>query len=236
MIFFKKLFVLFFILFLCSCAAKTTGKKTFISEDADIFLKKISKINSSKIPLSGIGQLSLNNNGRINKFKIAFASDCEKKIRLEILSPAGLPAVSIAYDGDKLYFRENNGSKTRTFSNYKKVIKKITGVSPDIEVIAFLFCKKIPLINFTNADLITDKNTDILHIFSNNQHQTINLKKEGGFISVISYPQDKFIINMEKNGNFELLSETTGNKICFYGSSYSSLKNEVLKNIFILTR
>ncbi|MCB9480976.1 MAG: DUF3261 domain-containing protein [Desulfobacteraceae bacterium] len=235
MIFFKKTLFFLLILLLCSCASKQI-KKEFISENANIFLQKIIDINSSKGPSNGTGQITVENNGRVHKFKIAFASDSRKKIRLEILSPAGLPALSLSYDGSKLYLRQNNGSKPKSFSNYKKILKKITGVSPDSEIIASLLCRKIPLIEYSNAILNSDSSSETLFLSSENKKQSINIHKSNGILSEISTEEDKFLINLENNGNFLLVSEKTGNKLLFSSSSFSPLKNEPHKNIFILTR
>jgi len=235
MIFLKKLTLFLLVLFLCSCASKQV-KKEFISENASFFLQEIININSSKGPSNGTGQLTIHNNGIIHKFKIAFASDSQKRIRLEILSPAGLPAISLSYDGNKLYLRENNGSAARSFSNYKKILKKITGVSPDTEIIASLLCRKIPLIEFNKAIVNSQSGSETLFLSSEKKIQSININNSNGFLSEISTEEDKFFINFENNGNFLLASEKTGNKLLFSSSSFSPIKKEPSNNIFILTR
>lgn len=224
------------VLLLCSCSAKSPSHKN-VTPSADSFINQILSINSSRYPVTGTGQFIVNSENKTQKFKTAFASDGLKRIRLEILSPAGLPAVSIACDGEKLYYRENDGSSTRIFSDNKKILKKVTGISPDIRIISFLLAKKIPLIDFNQA--LTDETFDqeALFLFSEKEKQSVVLKRSSkGFFSEIQTPEDKFIIDFEENGTFRLISEKTGGRILFSPGSHTPLKNELLKNIFILTR
>jgi hypothetical protein len=221
---------------MCSCASKTTPKQ-IVTYDADLYLQKILDLNTARYPVRGTGELIITKDDTVQKLKSAFASDGINKIRLEILTPAGLPAVSISYDGNKLYFRENDGSKTKTFSNYKKVLKKVTGASPDIKLLSFLFTKKIPLIEFEKALTLEDSGNKILYLISDKEKQSITLKdSSSGFFSEIITPEDRFIIDFKENGDFKIISEQTGSRILFTIHSSSKIKNEILKNIFILTR
>ncbi|MDY0132380.1 MAG: hypothetical protein RBR53_06890 [Desulforegulaceae bacterium] len=232
----KQIAVFSMFLFLCSCASKTPEKK-IITQPAELFINEILSLNNSKFPSNGTGQLLVITNDKIQKYKIAFASDGQNSVRLEILSPLGLPALSIAYDGKKLYFRDNDGSNTKTFSNPSKVLKKTIGISPDLRIVSFLLTKKIFLIDFDNAFTNKISGETTLFLSSDRKKQSLTLKKDSlGFLSEVKTREDKFTIDFKENGNFILISEKTGNKVFYSSESISKIENEMLRNIFTLTR
>jgi hypothetical protein len=76
-----------------------------------------------------------------------------------------------------------------------------------------------------------------LYLISDKEKQSITLKdSSSGFFSEIITPEDRFIIDFKENGDFKIISEQTGSRILFTIHSSSKIKNEILKNIFILTR
>ncbi|MGM0609430.1 MAG: hypothetical protein ACQESP_13560 [Candidatus Muiribacteriota bacterium] len=236
----KKNFYLFFILlffsFLSSCGNKYhKAIDPVISDPASEILKKIKKINSESVPLKGLAELRVKSEQEIKEYNIAYASDGKSKFRIEVLSPIGMPVLTIAYDGDTLFINEDGSSKIKTYSNPDKVIQKITSIDFNINFLPELICSKIIIIDFNKADVKKNK----LILSRNNIDQEINFDKD--FFSGYQFflkknNNDLYQVVFYDNKNFDIISRKKNAKLSFFKKTAVPLKNIGNSNIFRLTR
>ncbi|MGM0609017.1 MAG: hypothetical protein ACQESP_11420 [Candidatus Muiribacteriota bacterium] len=236
----KKFICIFFILlipfFLSSCGLKyNKDKAPVITDSASEILNEIKSINTNAFALKGLAELRVKTDQYIKEYNIAYASDGNKKLRIEVLSPIGMPVMTITYDGKKIYFHEDKNSKIKTYSNPDKVIQKITNIDFNIKFICKLISSKIILIDFNKAD--AKKNTLILT--ENNIEQKISFDKDfsSGYKAFFKENnKDLFQVVSYKNNNFEIISLKNNTKLSFIKKTAVRLTNKKDSNIFRLTR
>jgi hypothetical protein len=235
--FFKVLFVVLSISILSSCSILKFNSIE-ITDEAKNIINNINQDNSQKKPCKGTGTLKILTNSNIQTYNIAFASDAEKKIRIEFLTPLGLPAASLAYNGSKLYFKENSNMELKTYSSPDMVIKKILGFKVDTDFISHLFCGKTPLIDFNEAYLYKDYNNEELILRKNKLQQNLIISDFKSQQLIIFKKGDKNLYSVIKNenGNFIIKADKPFSKIIFEKKILSEFKNPPDDNIFVLTR
>ena len=90
---------------------------------------------------------------------MAWAGSLPDKIRMEILSAAGRPDLSIAGDGKKLYFLFHHNKKFYKKS-FNTGLNKIISIPIKITDIIALLAGRIPLLEYNNASLKKDPLSD----------------------------------------------------------------------------
>lgn len=234
-------FIYYFVLLLISTFLSSCGFKyhkepaPVITDQASEILESINNINSESQPLKGLAELIVKSDQQIKEYEIAYASDGTGKLRIEVLSPIGMPVLTIAYDGDTIYFNEDGSPKVKTYSNPNKVIKKITNIDFNIKFLSELICSKIILIDFNKADAKKNK----LLLSRNNIEQEISFDKD--FLSgyqafFMENEKKKYKVVFYENKNFEIISTRNNTKLSFFKKTAVPLKNIGNSNIFRLTR
>lgn len=232
------LFVPFIFIFTSCSMTKPQISDMVVSPEAKALLKEIHDFNSLKNPCKGTGQVYITTNDRNVSYSIAYASDGIKKVRLEFLTPVGLPAAKVATDGKKIYFAEGSEQDIKKYSNPDRVFKKILGLPVKSEFISMLICGKIPLINFHKYSISQNHGVKTLILEKGNLTQTI-VKTGTGFGKIIEFKKDDsplytFLTN--DTGNFLIHSGNPFVKISFNRDIYVPVKNHNSNDIFILTR
>lgn|GEM_PF-6581151 len=206
-----------------------------ISDQAHNILKNINNINSKAVPLKGLAELRIESEENIKEYDIAYASDGKTKLRIEILSPLGMPVLTIAYDGDIIYFNEDGSPKIKTYSSPNKLIKKITNIDFNIQFLSELICSKIIFIDFNKAEIKKNK----LILSKNNIDQIISFDNDfsSGYQTSFSENGKKlYQVVFYGNKNFEIISSQNNTKLWFLKKTAEPLKNRQNSNIFRLTR
>jgi outer membrane lipoprotein-sorting protein len=125
--------------FLSGCAAfkplRPAGVARQSTPAATELLSSLKRINSSLMTFKGLGTVSLVQNGKIQKFRAAWAAAEPDKFRLQLFGPAGQPVFSIACDGRYYYLlsseKEGVAKQRVADSGLKRYIEIPIGV-PDL--------------------------------------------------------------------------------------------------------
>ncbi|MFH0725283.1 MAG: hypothetical protein V2B19_02825 [Pseudomonadota bacterium] len=134
--------------FLAGCAAykplRPAGVDGQSSPAAMELLSSLKMINSSLVTFKGLGTVSLVQNGKLRKFRAAWAAAEPDKLRLQLFGPAGQPVFSIACDGKYYYLlsseKEGVVKQRVADTGLKRYIEIPIGV-PDL---LSLFCGRAP--------------------------------------------------------------------------------------------
>jgi len=148
----------------CSAIIGTTPQKPGIFEvqspslkkegDAETILTFLKKTNCQLKSFKGTGTLRFYNNGINQSTRIAWAGLFPDKIRMEILSTAGQPYISIAGNGKKVYFLFHHNKKFYKKS-FNADLNKIISIPVKITHIIELLSGRIPVSEYTNVFLLT---------------------------------------------------------------------------------
>jgi outer membrane lipoprotein-sorting protein len=107
-------------------------------------LSSLKTVNSSLVTFKGLGTVSLVQNGKLQKFRGAWAAAVPDKLRLQLFGPAGQPVFSIACDGRYYYLlspeKESVVKQRVAATGLKRYIEIPIGV-PDL---LSLFCGRPP--------------------------------------------------------------------------------------------
>lgn len=133
---------------LAGCAAykplRSAGVDRQSTPAATELLSSLKQINSSLVTFKGLGTVSLVQNGKLQKFRAAWAAAEPDKLRLQLFGPAGQPVFSIACDGRYYYLlspeKEGVVKQRVADTGLKRYIEIPIGV-PDL---LSLFCGRVP--------------------------------------------------------------------------------------------
>ncbi len=223
-----------------SCAEKKINPyPKNISAKLMEYILEIKNKNSLVKPLKGTGFLEIYSEKGLNTYNLAFASDGQKKFRIEILAPTGLPVLKIAFDGKKIYFSENN-SKVKSYKKPEKILKKFLGFKIKPEILAFLLTGKTPLIEYDSGFVDIKNNLRELVLFNSLKKvsEKIIYSQPQNFKQIIFYKDNKkkYFINIKKNRAFVISSIKNNARITFFKSFSMEIKNINNNKLFILTR
>lgn len=226
------------IFLITSCTLSNNVKIPENTAESSKVISEIQKFNSAKKPCKGITYISIATNNRLRSFKTAFASNGKDKIRLEILSPAGLPALSIAYTGKDIYISENNGKRIKKYSYSNSVTEKILGFPFDLKILSCLLCSKIPIEGYTKSYVNKSEGKTELTLKKKSSSKKIIYSTLSGqkTILVSENKEDKYKIDIDKNKNFFINAVDKNIKISFIMENIMQIKNMNNSDIFMLTR
>ena len=105
----------------------------------------------------GIGKARLTNSGITQTVRIAWIGSEPEKIRIEILDVSGLPAVSFANDGKKIYFADHTRSSFYKKRSKNANLKKIILIPIKSCDIITLLTGRIPIHKYDVASIIHNK-------------------------------------------------------------------------------
>ncbi len=171
------LLIVIFILPLFSACSLLTPSPRFESDGAEEQLAELSRLNEEVTTFKGTGSVVITENGKTQRFRIAWAGAVPDLLRMEILTSA-TPIESLAYDGKRLQLRSHMGNH----SPYAKKIKNpslepVTGIPLTLSEIHALLSGKFYVGEFKSARLLTSNDgTDTLVLHPDRRHKkTITL-------------------------------------------------------------
>lgn len=227
------------LLILSSCATLDTSQS--LKKDTSLssgVINEIKNYNESKFPSKGIASLEIKKGSQISSYTAAFASNGNNKARLELLTPTGLPAVSISFIENKIFLLKHDGSSVKKYSNPKLVTKKLLGFPMDISFLSYLLCQKIPILDYNKSSAFINGEEKKL-ILDTNDHKTeiffsdIFLEKQ---IIVSDKNGSVYLVTLKKDNGFSINAVDKNIKISFIISHKVPITGKDKSDIFMLTR
>jgi hypothetical protein len=148
--------ILILALALSGCAGLQGRSAQGVTQEARLVLAALDDVNATLETVKGIGALQIRQQGMIPfNERLAWIGSQPDKLSMTLLV-SGYPAAKIAYAGQWLYYLAVNNQQTV----YQKVpsasanLQKILSISIDTEDILDLLCGRVPLRNFSSAELL----------------------------------------------------------------------------------
>lgn len=111
------------------------------------------RLNSFK----GTGRLRLQNADGIQRVRVMWAGYKDEKMRLEIMGPAGRPAVSFAYDGQRIYLVAHAESRYYSKRNAQASLEKLISLPIRVQDALNFLAGRIPADAYRSAVLLEEK-------------------------------------------------------------------------------
>ncbi|MEW5733674.1 MAG: hypothetical protein AB1921_02405 [Thermodesulfobacteriota bacterium] len=112
--------------------------------------------------IRGVGSFRQERGGTSLSGRMAFAAQTPDKFRVELLSPFGLPVVSLASDGGKLTLYSRQDGEFTAAPSGGPVLKKALGILISPEELTFLLCGRMPVVRASRTRLTREGEEEVL--------------------------------------------------------------------------
>ena len=145
-----------FFFFSCSNAIERTSKSRpdRITEEPAHLLSKIQNTNSNLKTFKGIGSIHFGTGGQRQKVRAAWAGAMNAKLRIEILSISGQPAVSLANDGKWFYLHLHQKQRFHKKRSTGSNLKTFFSISIETRDVVELLAGRVPIRNHHQVSIV----------------------------------------------------------------------------------
>ncbi|MFZ5568814.1 MAG: hypothetical protein ACOZF0_00310 [Thermodesulfobacteriota bacterium] len=146
----------------CATLARRVAAPVEAETGAADLLRQLTEHNKGLTTFKGIGRMKWNYQGSSQHARIAWLGETPKKLRLEILDLTGRPALSVACDGDRLYFFSHPDKRFETTSadDADADLEALISIAIPIRDIIQLLTGRAPLPENPMDAAITPDSTD----------------------------------------------------------------------------
>ncbi len=121
-------------------------------------MKVVKGKNSDLKTFKGTGKIKLYKDGSMQSARVAWAGTNHGKLRMEVLSITGQPAISIATDGKWLYLILHAENRYYKKKNSDAGLKKIISIPVKLDDLLFFLSGRVPI--YKHSIIKVDKNKD----------------------------------------------------------------------------
>ena len=152
-------FILALFLFSCSGLKKIYIKSdNFDLKESESLMQALKGENSDLKTFKGTGKIKLYKNGSMQSARVVWAGTNHGKLRMEVLSITGQPAISIASDGKWLYLILHAENRYYKKKNSDAGLKKIISIPVKLDDMLLFLSGRVPI--YRHSIIMVDKKED----------------------------------------------------------------------------
>ncbi len=127
---------------------------------AQSLISRIKARNLAVDAVKGIGRISLEHAGTVQRARTAWVAAPDGRIRIEMLGPGGHSVAKFLFDGNTYAYISHLDQQVHTYSSPSLNLGPLLGVAVPADDIVFYLVGAVPLREYDHIDLLTDEATD----------------------------------------------------------------------------